>query len=67
MISWEVSLALLSVSAPITAAIIQFTPRRNVGGVTAREFRVFAASTRDALGVIRADIRELRNKLDERV
>lgn len=64
----ELSLALLALSAPITVAIVKFRPRTpQVGGVTPREFRIFVASVRDNFDMLRADIRELRSKIDERL
>lgn len=63
----EAALALLAVSAPVTVAIIKFRPSAPSGGVTAREFRLFASMTRDSLNTLRNDVRELRSLITDRL
>jgi hypothetical protein len=64
---WAVSL--LSLSIPVTVAIIKFVPRRERTsmGVTPREFRMFTKSVDDKFEMVRADIREIRQRIDERL
>jgi hypothetical protein len=63
--SMEVSLALLALSAPVTAAIIQWVRPSNQG-VSRGEFAQFDRFVRGTLGNIQTDIRELRNRIDTR-
>jgi 5-bromo-4-chloroindolyl phosphate hydrolysis protein len=60
----EHAIAMLSVSAPITVAIIKMVPRRAVpeNGISEREFRQFASFVRQNLNEMREDIRELRRR-----
>jgi hypothetical protein len=64
----EHAIAMLSVSAPITVAIIKMVPRRSKpeNGVSEHEFRIFASFVRENLNVMRQDMRELRRQLNQR-
>lgn len=65
MIELPAALALLSISAPITVAVIKYVQPRKTRGdaVTHREFDAFRSECRIALSEIRKDVRDIRRSL----
>lgn len=60
------ALTMLSLSAPVTVAIVKFVPRKTaqrMDGVSHREFDAFRVEMRNSLTEIRKDLRDIRRSL----